>query len=339
MLWPEGMRLKQETKRGTVVGLALLVGVILIGASLSVWRWHLQRAFVVAVIPETTAQELWESEHAGVAFCARGTRWHVYWNGPSSEDEVAQQIALVQHTEAIHAAGLILAPDHPLALTTVVRHALSRGIPTVIVASAIPLAPQPNLGFVLNDDEAAGEIAARYLGESFHGRGTVALLGNNAAVQSAAARAEAFSRTLKADYPGMRLIAQPRGSFRLGEAEQQAEEVIRAHPEVVAIVTIGITQTRGCMFALHSLRPQGGVALLAFDQDLDLMYALRHGEIKAVIAQDTFQMGRRAMQMIEDVQRGRTMPPAVRVAPLLITPDNIDHPETQQVLSMDWRVH
>lgn len=339
MLWPEGMRLKQGIKYGAVVVLVLVVGVMLIAVSAGGWRGYLHKGFLVAVIPETTAQELWESEHAGVAFAARGTPWRLYWNGPSSEDEVAQQIALVQHTEAIHAAGLILAPDHPLALTTVVRHALSSGIPTVIIASALPLEAQSNLGFVLNDDEAAGRIAAHYLGESLQGRGTVALLGNNAAVQSAAARAAAFSRTLRADYPGMRLIAQPRGSFRLGEAEQQAEEVLHGHPELTAVVTIGITQTRGCMFALHSLRPQGGVALLAFDQDLDLMHSLRHGEIKAVVAQNTFEMGRRAMQMIEDVQAGKRMPPTLRVAPLLITPANIDNAETQQVLSMDWRVH
>ena len=93
------------------------------------------------------------------------------------------------------------------------------------------------------------------------------------------------------------------------------------------------------MFALHSLRPQRNVALLAFDQDLDLMYSLRHGEINAVIAQDTFEMGHRAMQMIEDTHEGMAMPPTVRVAPMLITTANIDSSRAQQILSMDWRVH
>jgi ribose transport system substrate-binding protein len=315
----------------------VIAGVVLIVVLVAFWRLHRDRELLVAVIPETTAQELWESMHAGVASAARGTRWHAYWNGPSSEDEVAQQIALVQHAEAIHAAGLILAPDHPLALTTVVRHVLGRGIPTVIVASGMPLEPQANLGFVLNDDEAAGELAARYLATTLKGHGTVALLGNNTAIQSAAARAAAFSHTLATDFPGIRLIAQFQGSFRMGEAEQQTEEVLRNNPDIVALVTIGITQTRGSMLALHRLRPQGGIALLAFDQDLDLMYSLRHGDLNALIAQNTFEMGRRAMQMIERTHRGEPMPAITRVAPVLITPGNIDTPEVQQVLSMDWR--
>jgi hypothetical protein len=75
------------------------------------WLRYPPPAPIVAIIPETTAQELWESEHAGVAPTIAGTPWGTYWNGPSSEDQVAQQITLVQHTESIHAAGLILAPD------------------------------------------------------------------------------------------------------------------------------------------------------------------------------------------------------------------------------------
>jgi ribose transport system substrate-binding protein len=80
-------------------------GIILtIVAAIIVTSWLRCRAPapIVAIIPETTAQELWESEHAGVAATIAGTPWGTYWNGSSSEDQVAQQIALVQHTESIH---------------------------------------------------------------------------------------------------------------------------------------------------------------------------------------------------------------------------------------------
>src|SRR5882757_4203794 len=292
---------------------------------------------IVAVIPETTAAELWESEHAGVAAAIVGTKWQTYWNGPSSEDQVAQQIALVQHTHEIHAAGLILSPDHPLALTTAVRYVLDQGIPTVIVATSLPLEAKRNLGFVLNDDNAAGALAADYLAGLLKGHGNVALLGDNPDISSAAARAQAFSDTLRSHYPGIHLIAQPYGSFRFGEAEQQTEEVLRTNPDLVAIASIGITQSRGTMIALRGFKRQNKVALIAFDQDLDLMYALRRNEISAVIAQNTILMGERAMQLIEQAHEGAAMPPMTRIAPVLITRENIDTPEVQHVLSMDWR--
>jgi ribose transport system substrate-binding protein len=310
---------------------------IVVAIIVTCWLRYRRPAPIVAIIPETTAQELWESEHAGVAATIAGTPWGTYWNGPSSEDQVAQQIALVQQTESIHAAGLILAPDDCLALTTPVRHVLDKGIPTVIVSTGLPIDPRRNLGFVLNDDKAAGELAATYVARILKGHGTVALLGDNSNVLSSTARADAFAQTLKSRFPGVQLVAQPQGSFRLGETEQQTETVLRANPKLSAIVSIGITQTRGTMFALRSFGRQKNVALIAFDQDLDLMYSLRHGDIDAVVAQDTFSMGKQAMQMVERFQRNSAAPSLIRVAPVLVTRDNIDNPGIQQVLSMDWR--
>jgi ribose transport system substrate-binding protein len=310
-----------------------IVAVIIVAA----WLRYRLPTPVVAIIPETTAQELWESEHAGVAVAIAGTPWGTYWNGPSSEDQVAQQIALVQHSESIHAAGLILSPDDCLALTTPVRHVLDKGIPTVIVSTGLPIDPRRNLGFVLNDDKAAGELAATHVARLLKNHGTVALLGNNSHVLSSTARAESFAQTLKSRFPGILLVAQPQGSFRLGETEQQAEAVLRANPKLSAIVSIGITQTRGTMFALRSFGRQNNVALIAFDQDLDLMYSLRRGDIDAVVAQDTFSMGKQAMRMIEQFQHNSITPARIQVAPVLVTRDNIDDPGIQQVLSMDWR--
>lgn len=320
-----------------VVAVAASGIIVMACAIFAIRHYRLCSHQIVAVIPETTAAELWESEHAGVAAGVVGTTWRVYWNGPSSEDQVAQQIALVQHAQAMHAAGLILSPDHPLALTTAVRHVLDRGTPTVIVGTDIPLEAQRNLGFVLNDDDAAGALAANYLAKLLKGHGDVALLGDNPDVSSAAARAQAFADTLRLHYPGIHLTAHPRGSFRFGEAEQQAEEVLRTNPGLAAIVSIGITQSRGAMIALRSFRRQHNVALIALDQDLDLMYALRRNEISSVIAQNTFLMGEKAMHLIEEAHNGASMPPLTRIAPVLITRENIDTPGVQRVLSMDWR--
>ncbi len=316
---------------------AILTLLVISGASLSAWYIAFRKPLVVAVIPATTAEELWESEHAGVAAAVAGTKWQIYWNGPSSEDQVAQQIALVQHIDAIHGSGLILAPDHPLALTTVVKDVLRRGIPTVIISTELALNPQRNLGFVLNDDDAAGMLAADYVAHCLNGHGTVALLGDNPDVRSSAMRARAFAQTLGLRYPAIHLVAQPRGSFRMGEAEQQTEGLLRDNAQLGAIVSIGVIQTRGTLLALRSLKQQGKVPLISFDQDLDLMYSLRHGEIEAVIVQNTNGMGRLAMRMIEDARQGKVMPAITRLAPMLITRANIDSAAAQQILSVDWR--
>ncbi len=291
----------------------------------------------MAAIPETTAQEIWESEHAGISEAALGTEWRVYWNGPPNEEETAKQIGLVRHAIQMHAGGLILAPDHPLALMTAVRNAEAAAIPTVVVATGLALQPDKNLAFVLNDDAAAGSMAADAVAGLLHGQGEAALLGDNLDLTSAAARAQAFTEAVQSRYPGIRIVARPRGSFQLGEAEQETEDLLRRYPRLRAIVSIGITETRGAQIALGGSAAERKVFLVGFDQDLDLMFAVRRGLIQAVIAQNTFAMGYQAMRMLEAARRGAPMTQLTRVRPVLVTRETIDRPEVQQVLSMDWR--
>ena len=292
---------------------------------------------LVAVIPETTAQELWENEHAGIAAATSGSNWRIYWNGPTREDDIARQIALVEHAYAIGASGLVLAPDHQLALTTEVRRIIEKGIPTVILGTGLQLEPQLNLGFVLNDDQAAGILAATEIAALVHGKGDVALLGTNPDVSSSEARGVAFARALTARYPNVHLVAQPQGSYSLGQSEQDAEQVLAAHPGLKAIASIGITETRAASIAIRSAGRFRQVMLVGFDQDLDLLYALRQGAIQAIIAQDTFDMGEEAMRLIEDAHRGNSIAVTYRVAPILITRETINSQSVQRVLTMDWK--
>src|SRR5690348_12466820 len=65
----------------------------------------------IAVIPRTTGISLWEPEHAGAEDAARGDGFRIYWNAPTREDDVQNQIALVERIIDQRYAGLVLAPD------------------------------------------------------------------------------------------------------------------------------------------------------------------------------------------------------------------------------------
>lgn len=310
--------------------------VLVVLAALSPGCRRLEHPLVV-VIPETTAQEIWESEHAGVASVIAGSNWRIYWNGPTREDDISRQIALTEQAESRRADGLILAPDHPLALTTTVRRIVARRIPTVIVGTALQMQPERNLGFVLNDDSAAGALAATEVATELHGAGEVALLGVNPDITSSEDRGAAFARTLAESFPRIHLVAQLPGSFSLGQAEEGAEEILLTHPHLGAMVSIGTTETRAVLIAIHASTSHPTVVLIGFDQDLDLLYALRQGNIQAIIGQNTFAMGSMAMQLIKAARRNESIAVVRRVAPVLITRGTVDSDAVQQMLSTDWR--
>jgi ribose transport system substrate-binding protein len=152
------------------------------------------RPKVIAVVPETTAQEIWESEHAGAAHAAHAFGWEVYWNGPSREDDFPLQARIVRRAIARNIAGLVLSPDHDVVLISAVQEALDKGIPTVIVGSPLGISPGNRLTFVVNDDAATGRLAAERAAKSLKPGDAVAILGLNPNLLSSIARANAFEQ-------------------------------------------------------------------------------------------------------------------------------------------------
>lgn len=297
-----------------------------------------QAATVVAVIPETTAQELWESEHAGADRAAQSLGWSIYWNGPSREDDVTRQIHILDNAIDRHVDGVVLSPDHSIALISPVRSALAKGIPIVIVGSPLVIPPGGNLSFVINDDSAMGRMAAERMRLHLSAGDTVAVLGIYPGILSLVRRADAFESALRESLPAVQIIERHSTSFEFAEAEQTAEETIRRTPGLRAILSLDIVQTRAAYAALIATGNLGRIVLVGCDQDLDLVRQVRSGAIDALVAQNTSVMGYDAVQTIAQARSGKPMAATRVVAPVLVTRENVDQSEIQQVLDMNWRV-
>jgi len=292
---------------------------------------------VIAVVPETTAQEVWESEHAGAENAAHALGWDVYWNGPSREDDFSRQIQIVHEVVERNVAGLILSPDHAVALISPVRSALARRIPTVIVGSPLGATPGGNLVFVVNDDTATGRLAAERASSYLRRTDTVAILGVNPNILGSIERTDALEASLRGRFSTIRIIERRSITFSFAEAEETAEETIRSFRGLRVMVALNVVQTRAAARALQQTKSDR-IVLIGCDQDLDLMHYLRSGDIDAVIAENTYAMGREAVQIIHRQLQGEPTDPKVVLQPLLITRENIDSARVQQVLDMNWRV-
>ncbi len=292
---------------------------------------------VIAVIPETTAQELWESEHAGAERAAHDLGWSIYWNGPSREDDVARQIQIVNSAIARQVAGLILSPDHAVALISPVRSALSQGIPTVIVGSPLGIPPGDKLSFVVNDDAAMGRMAAQRLQAHLRPGDRIAILGVNPNIIGLMERTSSIEISVHDMLPDVQVVERRSTSFDFAEAEETAEETIRAVPNLRAIVALNINETRAAYFALINTHALGRILLVGCDQDLDLVRQVRAGNIDALIAENTFIMGYDAVQFIASQRSGQPTVASQVVPPILVTRENVDQPEVQKVLDMNWR--
>lgn len=290
---------------------------------------------VIAVIPRTTALMLWEAEHAGAEKAAREAGFSIYWNAPTNEDDVQKQIALIRRSVDDGAQGLVLAPDQALALMIPVRDVVARGIPTVIVSSPLANPPGGKLSYILNDEEETGRIAAERIGSILDGAGSVAVLGIDPDVTGILLRTRAFERNLKAKYPGIKIVDERTGGFNIAQAQEVTETVLRRNPQLDAVLALNSSATRGAFIALANKRLFGRVKLVACEQEL--IPPLVTGEIDSIIVENTYEMGYRAIQLIAAERRGEPVPSEIKLSPKLVTRENLNTAEVQQMLTMNWR--
>lgn len=314
---------------GTVVRLITLLA--LTAGTLSC---HRNRRPVIAVIPETTAQEVWESAHGQAARIANSWGWDTFWNGPSREDDLLRQIQIMDKEVERGAAGIILAPDHAVALISPVRAAAAKSIPVAIIDSPLAAPPKGDVLFVLNDNAAAGRLAAERIAPHLSVKhDEVAILGVDPNFLGSLVMADTLRQELQKQYPHVRIVEQ-RSIFGPSEADDAVSQLVEEHPALAAIVALNVTQTRSAFSTLQRANLTGKVVLIGCEQDFDIVYRVRTGEMDSVIAKDTGTMIREAMQWIRSRREGKATADTILVAPQLVTRSNVDSPEIQRVLAV-----
>jgi ribose transport system substrate-binding protein len=292
------------------------------------------RPLAIAVIPRACGTALWEPEHAGAADAARARGMAIYWNAPTRTHDVQKQIALLETVVARGYRGIVLAPDETLALRTPIKTALSAHIPIVVVGTELGIDPASNLSYVLNDEVAGGRLATRRLGAILAGQGTVAVLGLDPKLRSMSLRDRSFEDTLAAEFPRIRLVARRPGQASAAQEQETAEELFQSGIKVDALVALSADATRGAYYALIEFNRAGTTRLIGFDQDL--LPPIRNGGLDSVVAQDTYEIGRLAIEQIDGEMRGGQIAEKRVVQPKLLTRENIDSPEMRPVLKAHW---
>lgn len=292
---------------------------------------------VVSVIPRQASESMWVAEHVGVNEAAKREGVGIYWNGPTEEGDGEQQVVLAERAIRSGNLGLILSPNNPFALNTVIQRSLEARMSVVILGTPVSLKPEQRLSYVLNDVQETGTLAAHRIRDVLHGKGEVLILGFDSPSSGGSDRSAAFEAVLNRDAPGVRVVDKLKGPFSFGQAELAAEKAILAHPHLSAILSMNTTSTSGAVAAVRTTRSMGRISIIGCDYSLDLLFLMRQGAVDSLVAENMRAMGALAVSSVMAESRGEKVAPYTYVKPVLVTRENIDDDAIQQMLFMDWR--
>jgi ribose transport system substrate-binding protein len=293
--------------------------------------------YTLAVIPQGSTHEYWKSIHAGAQkaaqdLAAQGTTVKIIWKGPLREDDREQQTQVVEGFISQNVNGIVLAPFDSHALVRPVEEAASAGIPTVIVDSALDT-PKV-ISFVATDNRQGGALAADQMGKLLHGQGKVLLLRYQEGVASTQAREDGFVQKLKSAYPGIELISSNQFAGPTRETARQASEnlLTRYASRIQGVFTPNESSTAGMLLALQDIKKAGHIAFIGFDVSETFVTAMRNRELQGIVVQNPFRMGELGIKTMIDHLQGRPVVSRIDTGVMLVTPDNLDAADAQQLL-------
>ena len=285
---------------------------------------------VIAVIPKGVAHFFWQSVHAGAEAAAKESNVEVVWKGPAQETDYSGQINIVEDAINRRVDGIVLAPTHRDSLVPVVERAQRDGIPVAIFDSGI--GTDKYVSYVATDNRQGGAQAAERLASKLGGKGRVAILGVKAGSVSTDEREQGFQETIKQKYPGIEIVAFQYGESDRARSLDRAADILTAHPDLDGFFASNESSTVGAVQAIKQKGLAGKVVLVGFDSSPNLVEDLKAGAIDSLVLQNPYKMGYEAVRAMVAKLDGQTPPRVVDTGVKLLTKENLDTPEMQQLL-------
>jgi ribose transport system substrate-binding protein len=287
----------------------------------------------IAVIVKTTSSNFWQNVNRGAEAAIEEVEGYTMsFDGPASESDIAAQVNLIDNAINRGVAGIVLAPSDPEALVPSVQRANENGIPVVIIDSMLAEgAEQYYQAFLSTDNKAAGELLAQEMIEAVGNEGQVAIMSYVAGVGSEIGRVGGFRDYIEAN-SDIEIVNTLYSQSQMATALNQTTDVLSAYPELDGIFGANEPTAVGMGRAIVQAGRQDSLVALGFDGNEDLQQFVRDGVLDAIAVQGSFQMGELGVQTIAKLIAGETVEDFINTGVVLVTADNIESEEAQNVL-------
>ncbi|MGA7305146.1 MAG: substrate-binding domain-containing protein, partial [Rhodothermales bacterium] len=219
------------------------------------------------------------------------------------------------------------------ALVPHVEAAVKRHIPVVIIDSDLDSDVQSS--FVATNNREGGRMCARRLAEILDGKGKVIMLRVMEGGASTTNREEGFLEVIK-DYPEIEMLVDNQyGGATVEKALQVSQNLLNRFDQVDGIFTANESTTQGMLRALQTAGRAGSIKFVGFDSNETLLDGMRDGQLHGLAVQDPFDMGYTGVHTAVAVLRGEPYEKHVDTRIMMITPENIETEEAQELLNPD----
>lgn len=261
-----------------------------------------QHRYHIVLIEQERYHPYWEMVEKGAEQAAKNYGIDIEFTGPV-RNNMEEQLSLMEKAIAARVDAIIVQGLNDEKFTPVINKAVKRGIPVITIDTDAPKSKR--LAYVGTDNVAAGERLGKLVVETSGGSGNIGVIIGSELAENQLQRLEGLKKVVER-YPNLKVVDVRTSNISHMEAIQQAANMLRMHPEINIVVGTSSTDALGVLQAAKSLKIND-LTIIGFDNQKEMLSAIRRGEIKATVAQQPYLMGSTAVRLVYEHFQGKAL--------------------------------
>jgi ribose transport system substrate-binding protein len=283
----------------------------------------------IVLITKSKEGEFWNTVKMGAEAAAIEFNVKLIYDGAADETDVKSQIDLVNKYLAYGTDGLILAANDYSKLADSVAKADRMGVPVITIESEVD-APEVQ-SFIGIDNYEAGRQAALKMKELTNAKGRFIILNFVRGSRNAEQREKGI-RDEWANSPDMQVLESVYCNSDPIRCGQMTKEMLTKYSNIDGILALNAAASIGAAKQLQSLKRDGLVKLVAFDNTPEELEWLQEGVIQATLIQNPFSMGYLGVKTAVEAINRQSVPKKIDTGTKVIDADNMFWSDNQKML-------
>lgn len=251
-------------------------------------------------LPKSLDNPYWVDARKGMESEAAKLGVKAEFLGPP-QDDAAAQVAIFESALARKPLGIAVSPNDPGSVTDVISRARAAGIPVIAWDGPVPNSKVQ--GYIGTDNVVAGGREGDALAEAIGDKGKVAVVIGSLSAPNLKQRLDGLRAAL-AKHPDIRIVATDESGESIATAQNKAETILQANPDLAGMVGIGGSDLPGIAGALKAANRCGTVKAVGFDVVPQGIDGMRAGCVQALVSQKPFGMTADALKLLVDMHKG-----------------------------------
>jgi ribose transport system substrate-binding protein len=278
--------------------LAAVLGLAVAGATIvtaaSAHQQAPRKTYTIYLIPGIASDAFYTTMHKGAAAEAAKHGIKLVFQGSPTAFSPPTQIPFLDAAIARKPDAILIAPTDKTALIAPIKKAIAAGIPVFTVDTFI--SANIAISNVSSDNVAGGKAAAKALAQAIGSKGSVAAISVQPGISTTDQRKQGFEAGIKA-YSGIKYLGTQFDNDDQTKASQEAAALMTAHSDLAGIFAMNVVSGNGVTSAVKAAGKSGKVKLVEFDAEPLQVQALKAGTIDALVAQDPYGIGTKAVSL------------------------------------------